>query len=586
MSYRSRLYNHRNAMSPEIKTEKPFFSKKQADKNSSKGAFFQAKLSVNEPGDSYEQEADAMAKAVVNKSAKTPLEKTKISNIQRLATTPEEEKVSTNDQRMERDKEKTFQVQKKTMGDETHKDEDKMKKDAAIQAKPESNSSTASPRVSANIKNAAGKGKKLPAKTLKEMNSSFGANFNNVNIHTDNESVEMTKELQAQAFTHRQDIYFNSGKYNPDSTEGKSLLAHELTHVVQQNNEEVQQDTIQRDLAASLPTTQGVFEIGMNTKNATAASPMAGLDGSISFMPTTTAPYSNEIKLIQVIKVRDTAGNDVDISSMPPGRGPSLRTKDNPVTGAEGGFATDVLHQDFTVAGPTNVADPGSQKPLAYEGGIPVFGFKRSNDLKDIKAAEIADTPGSTSDLNFQFETVAKGQDTNTVYGSLHWGFGTRSGKVINESMQPENAQSATFDAAVELHRNFYVHEPVTFYFESDSDIVSASENAKIDDFLGYLKRFPDVRLSLKGFADNKGNAKHNLDLSLKRAQNVQAALTGKGIKASSINDIIIGHGSTEQFTSGDLAPNAGQSQNLEANRKGNRRVVLTFEHTVSFPGP
>jgi len=45
----------------------------------------------------------------------------------------------------------------------------------------------------------------------------------------------MNRELRAQAFTHGSDIYFNAGKYEPGSTNGKGLLAHELTHVVQQS---------------------------------------------------------------------------------------------------------------------------------------------------------------------------------------------------------------------------------------------------------------------------------------------------------------------------------------------------------------
>ena len=56
-----------------------------------------------------------------------------------------------------------------------------------------------------------------------------------VRIHTENEvAVQMSKELGAQAFTHGNDIYFNKGKYNPSSKEGKQLLAHELTHTIQQ----------------------------------------------------------------------------------------------------------------------------------------------------------------------------------------------------------------------------------------------------------------------------------------------------------------------------------------------------------------
>src|SRR5690606_1881665 len=55
-----------------------------------------------------------------------------------------------------------------------------------------------------------------------------------VRIHTGADSVQMNRELGAQAFTHGRDIYFNEGKYNPSSPDGQRLLAHELTHVVQQ----------------------------------------------------------------------------------------------------------------------------------------------------------------------------------------------------------------------------------------------------------------------------------------------------------------------------------------------------------------
>jgi hypothetical protein len=56
----------------------------------------------------------------------------------------------------------------------------------------------------------------------------------------------MNRELGAQAFTHGNDIYFNSGKYKPGSTEGKQLLAHELTHVVQQRKSNSEQKKLQR----------------------------------------------------------------------------------------------------------------------------------------------------------------------------------------------------------------------------------------------------------------------------------------------------------------------------------------------------
>ena len=58
--------------------------------------------------------------------------------------------------------------------------------------------------------------------------------FSKVRVNTDNEAAQMNQMLGAQAFTHRRDIYFGAGQYNPQSTAGKRLIAHELTHVVHQ----------------------------------------------------------------------------------------------------------------------------------------------------------------------------------------------------------------------------------------------------------------------------------------------------------------------------------------------------------------
>ncbi|WP_343696924.1 DUF4157 domain-containing protein [Flavobacterium sp.] len=79
-----------------------------------------------------------------------------------------------------------------------------------------------------------GNGNSLDKNTKHEMESGFGADFSNVKIHTDSRAVQMSQELGAQAFTNGNDVYFNEGKYNPGSKEGKHLLAHELTHTVQQ----------------------------------------------------------------------------------------------------------------------------------------------------------------------------------------------------------------------------------------------------------------------------------------------------------------------------------------------------------------
>lgn len=63
----------------------------------------------------------------------------------------------------------------------------------------------------------------------------FMHDFSKVRVHTDNEATLMNRDLGARAFTHGQNIYFHRGQYKPQSTEGTKLLAHELTHTVQQN---------------------------------------------------------------------------------------------------------------------------------------------------------------------------------------------------------------------------------------------------------------------------------------------------------------------------------------------------------------
>lgn len=66
------------------------------------------------------------------------------------------------------------------------------------------------------------------------MESAFGNDFSQVNIHTDTQSHQLNESIQARAFTTGNDIFFREGAFNPTSQDGQELIAHELTHVVQQ----------------------------------------------------------------------------------------------------------------------------------------------------------------------------------------------------------------------------------------------------------------------------------------------------------------------------------------------------------------
>ena len=121
-------------------------------------------------------------------------------------------------------------VQQKKEEEKQTKDEDKqIQKSPAGDANPSDNSN-----LESNLNSSKGGGSPLSGKVKTEMESGIGADFSNVRIHNDSNAVQMNKQLGAQAFATGNNIYFNEGKYNPNSKEGKHLLAHELTHTVQQ----------------------------------------------------------------------------------------------------------------------------------------------------------------------------------------------------------------------------------------------------------------------------------------------------------------------------------------------------------------
>ena len=86
--------------------------------------------------------------------------------------------------------------------------------------------------------------------------------FSNVRVHTNSEADQMNRDFGARAFALGPDIYFQAGQYNPHSIEGKRLLAHELTHVVQESKKGDQQsstNTVRRVITGD-PMTESISE--------------------------------------------------------------------------------------------------------------------------------------------------------------------------------------------------------------------------------------------------------------------------------------------------------------------------------------
>lgn len=209
-----------------------------------KSPLVQAKLTIGQPGDKYEQEADAMADQVMRMPQTD-------SPIQRKCEDCEEES-----------------LQMKPLADSItpiiQKQSIEEAEGATLQMKSEGGGQKASASLSSQLSQSKGGGTGLPTSTNQQMSAAFGADFSGVRIHTDSNAVQMNRYLNARAFTHGSDVYFNKGEYSPGGGEGKRLLAHELTHVVQQGGDEKQ---IQRAVEAEdvscqdLPRTHPVFTI-------------------------------------------------------------------------------------------------------------------------------------------------------------------------------------------------------------------------------------------------------------------------------------------------------------------------------------
>lgn len=92
------------------------------------------------------------------------------------------------------------------------------------------------PEVEQAIQSKRGSGQDLDKGVRSQMESAMGADFSGVRVHTDAEADTLNRHLNARAFTTGQDIFFREGNYKPGSLTGRELLAHELTHVVQQTD--------------------------------------------------------------------------------------------------------------------------------------------------------------------------------------------------------------------------------------------------------------------------------------------------------------------------------------------------------------
>jgi len=102
-----------------------------------------------------------------------------------------------------------------------------------------------------------GGGAALPGAERTFFESRFGESFGDVRIHTGGDAAGMNAQLGARAFTHRNDVYFGADQYRPGDDDGRRLLAHELTHVVQQTRGNAQGSVQRQEKGKDRPRPDG-----------------------------------------------------------------------------------------------------------------------------------------------------------------------------------------------------------------------------------------------------------------------------------------------------------------------------------------
>jgi hypothetical protein len=229
----------------------------------------QRKLEVSKASDPQEKEAESVARKIMSKQLQKAEDKEEDKSVQKAEKKEEENAVQKAEQKEEekpiqkeekKEEEKAVQKAEKEEENpiqkaadkeeenpiqkaETKEDEksvqaklkiDRKAMDNDVQRDEKENSSAAQPALEDRLKMRKGMGAPIPDEVRGEMEKKFGHTFGDVRIHTDSEAASMCDQVHALAFTHGNDIYFGAGQFNLNTSAGKELLAHELTHVVQQ----------------------------------------------------------------------------------------------------------------------------------------------------------------------------------------------------------------------------------------------------------------------------------------------------------------------------------------------------------------
>ena len=183
----------------------------------SKIGIIQPKLKISQPGDVYEQEADRVAEQVMRMTDPS-------GSVMPQGAAIDEERIARKcaacKMKEEEEEDNKLQISRKP---------------STTTTTPDTSGLEANDKTTNEFDNARASGdSSLDANTGEFMKSRFGGyDFSNVKVHTDKRAARSAQSVNALAYTVGNDIVFGEGQYQPGTLEGRKLLAHELTHVIQ-----------------------------------------------------------------------------------------------------------------------------------------------------------------------------------------------------------------------------------------------------------------------------------------------------------------------------------------------------------------
>ncbi|MBN4077016.1 DUF4157 domain-containing protein [Mariprofundus ferrooxydans] len=206
----------------------------------------QAKLTIGQPNDKYEQEADRVADQVMRMSDADVAQRVETGTVQPMRIQrlcPECDEEMAQRQPMEEEEE---ELQAKQMPGQTP---------------------TVTSNLESRINSLKGGGQPLDSATRSFFEPRFGHDFSHVRVHTDSSSADTAKSINARAFTLGNHVVMGSGEYQPKSQLGQRLLGHELTHVIQQGESRISSQVQKKEpTETDLIDTQQNSDVNSNQK--------------------------------------------------------------------------------------------------------------------------------------------------------------------------------------------------------------------------------------------------------------------------------------------------------------------------------